>query len=682
MLGWICYAWRDGRFGYGNWKGFFDNGHGFSDLFLLNITLLGLGGLVWQYFELRFKRLENPDTKIAYDLPPLAHLCQGLAFFGILIALGFRLWLDLLDWPILPHADLSITAWLATLALSIACLWNKNFPLALSRLYLLGIAGAALALSLLPEQSMTAQLQIVIASSLFVLLSATLFKYRERWLALLQDWGANLSSVALRHYQVTTYTGNFVLLGLTALCTYALLFGIWAPAQALSERLIAAVALMLASASFGLLKSQKSQLGPLRIMILGLLSGWLAFLWAWIEPGASDLILNRNALLLFAITSAWGLLHLLGQRLSNDLNLVSSETQRRLLLLALGNIAFVFVLEIGQQVTLDQVHIAPWAIALIALIQIGLSYAALRLALKPNLDPFRLAPEYPQAFVYLAEGLVLCLFAHIRLSMPQLFGGWFSAYWPFVILFLAVIGVGVSEILTRAQRDVLATPLRRTGVFLPLVPLLGLWLAPESSATGLNAVLFLAGLFYGAATLARRNFAYSAAMLLALNASLWLTLGEQSDFSFAQRPQLWLIPPALSVLIAVQLLGKKLTSAQRSPLRYTSVLIIYISSTAEIFLNGIGNSPHLCAILMVLSVAGIFMGMAARVRAYLFLGMSFLVLSLFTWLGYLWKGHNLDFIPWVTGFLLGIGILLAFGFIEKKRGQLEELMQKLSKWEN
>jgi hypothetical protein len=92
-------------------------------------------------------------------------------------------------------------------------------------------------------------------------------------------------------------------------------------------------------------------------------------------------------------------------------------------------------------------------------------------------------------YVYVAEVMLALLFLHIRLTMPWLFTGFIERYWPLVVMVIAYFGVVTSESLRRRKLLVLATPLERTGVFLPLLPVLGFWLA--SSDVDFSLLLFV-----------------------------------------------------------------------------------------------------------------------------------------------------------------------------------------------
>src|SRR5215471_8459728 len=100
------------------------------------------------------------------------------------------------------------------------------------------------------------------------------------------------------------------------------------------------------------------------------------------------------------------------------------------------------------------------------------------------------------------------LFLHVRLTMPWLFHGFFTNYWPLVIMAIAFAGVVSSEALRRRDLLVLAKPIERTGVFLPLLPLVGFWLA--TSHVDYSLLLFVVGALYGLLSVMRKSFLFGA----------------------------------------------------------------------------------------------------------------------------------------------------------------------------
>jgi hypothetical protein len=194
-------------------------------------------------------------------------------------------------------------------------------------------------------------------------------------------------------------------------------------------------------------------------------------------------------------------------------------------------------------------------------------------------------------------------------------------------------------------------------------------------------VLFLVGLFYGILSVMRRSFKFAMLAVFAGNGGLWTLLNGSASFGFYQHPQLWLIPVSLSVLVAGHLNQGRLTKDQMTTIRYATLMMIYVSSTSDIFINGVSESPELTIILAGLSVAGVFAGLMLRIRAFLFLGTAFLMLSL---LAIIWTASaNLDWdgLWFVALIAFGALIMIAFALFEKKRREMLELVERLKQWQ-
>ena len=138
---------------------------------------------------------------------------------------------------------------------------------------------------------------------------------------------------------------------------------------------------------------------------------------------------------------------------------------------------------------------------------------------------------------------------------------------------------------------------------------------------------------------------------------------------------------AASALVAAQWNRKRLSPAQLTGIRYLSSIVIYTSSAGEMFLRGVGESLALPMVLMALSVAGVLVGILLRVRAFLYLGTSFLLLSIVSmvWhaaqnIGHVWPW-------WAFGVVLGLSVLALFGVFEKKRAEVLGMVQGFRQWE-
>jgi hypothetical protein len=330
---------------------------------------------------------------------------------------------------------------------------------------------------------------------------------------------------------------------------------------------------------------------------------------------------------------------------------------------------------------------------------------AFRFALRPAADPYRMPDSQRTIYVYLAELLIVMFFIHIRFNLPELFLGQAVRYWTFIVMLIAFIGVGLAELFERSGTRVLAIPMRRTGVLLPLIPLLAFWAKPPASlvefaagrAPGFQPFLgyleklpqhfdsyawlwFLAGTLYGLVALSKRSFGWALLGALAVNAGLWALLWH-NGVSAAVHPQVWVIPLALIILVSEHTNRRELQANVSAGLRYLGIGMLYISSSADLFIAGVGQSVWLPVILAVLCVIGIFAGIVLRVRAFLFLGVGFLVLDVFSMIWYAAVDRDQTWVWYVSGIVLGTAILGLFAVFEKRRNDVIEVVGRLRSWD-
>jgi hypothetical protein len=350
-------------------------------------------------------------------------------------------------------------------------------------------------------------------------------------------------------------------------------------------------------------------------------------------------------------------------------------------LLIAGAIALFFCLgtEISYQLNFGAVRIHPLALTAIGVTLFAAIVICVLFALSPQHDPMGLSERGRMNYVYAAEIFLALLFLHIRLTMPWLFTGFIERYWPLAVMVIAYLGVVTSESLRRRKLLVLATPLERTGVFLPLLPVLGFWLA--SSEVDFSLLLFVVGGLYGLLSILRRSFVFGLMAAVAGNGALWYMLHRTDSYQFLQHPQLWLIPVALSVLLAAYLNEENLSEDQMAGVRYLSLVTIYVSSTADIFINGVANSPWLPLILGSFSLAGVFAGILFRIRGLLLLGAVFLLLSIITMIWYAADNFGWTWLWYVAGIVTGATIIFMFAVFEKKRSEVLRLVEGLKEWE-
>jgi hypothetical protein len=350
-------------------------------------------------------------------------------------------------------------------------------------------------------------------------------------------------------------------------------------------------------------------------------------------------------------------------------------------LTATGIVALVFVLctEVSYQIRFGTVRIAFLPLVTVALTLAGASVICVLFALSPKHDPLGLPESRRRNYVYVAELMLALLFMHIRLTMPWLFTGFFERYWPLVVVAIAYLGVTASELLRRRGVLVLAHPLERTGVFLPLLPVLGFWLTDPQ--VDYSLLLFVVGGLYGLLSILRRSFMFGILATIAGNGGLWYLWHRTADYNFVQHPQLWLIPAACSVLVAAYLNREDFTEEQMVGIRYFALMTIYASSTADIFINGVANSPWLPMILAALSLTGVFCGMIFRIRAFVMLGAIFLLLSITTMIYYASANFGWTWLWWVAGIITGMMIITTFAVFEKKRDEMLRVVEGLKEWQ-
>ena len=301
------------------------------------------------------------------------------------------------------------------------------------------------------------------------------------------------------------------------------------------------------------------------------------------------------------------------------------------------------------------------------------------IAVLPQHDPLSLALEQRMLYVYAAQVLGLAVAGHLYMTVPWLFRFGLEQYWPYLAMGGAFAGVGVANVLKQRGLLVLAKPIFHAAAVVPVVASLVMW--PVSSEADASIVMLMAGGTYLLIGTTRSSLVGGAFAVVFANIALWLFYTRFDLLAFVDHPQLWLIPPALSVLVAVQWQRAKLTKQQLTGCRYICVVVIYVSSTAEIYISGIGDALWPPMVLALLSVAGILLGMLLHVRAYLYLGATFLLLSMITMVSHAQQRLEHVWPWWAFGIALGIAILVFFGVFEKKKNEMRALAQRLNEWD-
>jgi hypothetical protein len=194
-------------------------------------------------------------------------------------------------------------------------------------------------------------------------------------------------------------------------------------------------------------------------------------------------------------------------------------------------------------------------------------------------------------------------------------------------------------------------------------------------------VWFLFGLLYVVLALTRRSPNFALAGALAANFGLWVILGHHEGLAFLLHPQLWLIPIGLIVLAVEHVNRPQLNAGQSNALRYLGLLLIYVSSAADMFITGIGDSLFLPIALALLSVLGVFAGIFCRIKAFLFAGVAFLMLVILAEIWHAAVDREQTWVWWASGIVLGASILAIFSLFEKYRNEVLRAVDELKHWQ-
>jgi hypothetical protein len=434
--------------------------------------------------------------------------------------------------------------------------------------------------------------------------------------------------------------------------------------------------------------------------------------WAAVDPARPAPWLERTALVtatltLLTVLHGSGLAGLL--RRLPEWERCARRLAGPLMKLACVGLVATLVQEAALYDARPQVRSSPlptagvWLVALTVLAQMA---AAVWWAVRAPADPFGPSEGRRKLFVYGAEVLLVGLLVHLRLNGFEYVLQRLGAGWTLAVMGIAFAGVALGELFRRRGVTVLADPLQRTGLFLPLLPLLAflaqplLTLDPAAAQAfpglralerylerlaghhGLHALLWflLAGLYLSAA-LTRRSQALGLLAALAANFGLWVLFAHYEPLAFLVHPQAWLIPLALIVLAAEHVNRERLTRGQSLAVRYLGLLLIYVSSTADMFIAGLGNSVLLPVVLALLSVLGVLAGIVLRVRAFLFLGVTFLFLVIFAQIWHAAVDRAQTWVWWASGIVLGALILAVFALFEKRRNDVLKMIDEIKRWE-
>jgi hypothetical protein len=143
--------------------------------------------------------------------------------------------------------------------------------------------------------------------------------------------------------------------------------------------------------------------------------------------------------------------------------------------------------------------------------------------------------------------------------------------------------------------------------------------------------------------------------VLALDAGIYLWIPQWSRDSDLW--QIYIIPAAVTVLVLLHLHRRELRPRVLHGTRLMAMSVLYASVGLDVFLHSTYLAMFILA--LVLSLLGVIMGIALRIRAFLYTGVAFLVLNV--------AGQLVRFYP-EQGLgraliLIGLGIVITIGMI-------------------
>lgn len=681
-------------------------GPGVVDTFLYtNILCFALGSAIWTALDLALGQRTRPE-ELRGRLLPYSHAAALLAVQLLAMLTLGGIASDLTAMGIHADGPLAWTALAATALALLLCLWDADAFFAPAALYVLGLLALGLGLHSghLPPRDLGWTAALLLAP--YALLASA------------AGWGVSRTERTWQVLRLAEPPGGWprAWFPVAQVCVAGLAtaLGLWVSVAFAStgERLAGALALALLLPAGPLLQeAAPSRWGSrLRYGTLGLgVVLAVALGWALLDTAHPAVWLHRGIVVLAALT-------VLALVYRSALPRVAPEAWAacaRQLGALLGICALVLLVGVlAHELTLfdrdpdvRRTPMAGWAIVTVAGCLVTLLASALTWAVTPARDPFFQSESGRHTYVYTAEVLLVLLFVHLRLTVPEIFPRFSGRYWPFVIMAVAYGGVGLGEWFRQRGLLVLAVPLRRTGLFLPVLPLIAFWARPspelhalaDSRLPGLRPLLeyldrlpqhfgdhallwtLVSGLFAYVAV-AGRSFRHALAAALAANFGLWALLYHR-HLGILVHPQLWLIPLALIILVSEQINRARLSHAQARALRYAGLLLLYLSSTADLFLSGLGSSVLLPVVLALLSVGGVLAGILLRVRAFLLMGFTFLVLDIVSMIYHAAVDRYQTWLWWLSGIVLGAVILTLFGIFEKRRNEVLRLLEEVKRWD-
>lgn len=664
-----------------------------------NVVWLATAALAWLLVDVATARV--PPLIVGKQAWRFTHLAlrTGLSVLSVVMALSLAVQIIQPDDALLMAGfrlsePIHALAWALLTTGVVLALWDRNARFALAGLYTVGLLALALTLGgrglpwnalcvygppLLATFALAAALLACVLPRLGVL--ARVFhipNHNDRWSS---TWFSPTQvSLAVLAFALALWVAlDFQFAAVAPDGLYGLptrMCGAWTLALLLPVTWTMAAAASCAKLSFLPANEDRQGWQDLTLLSATLLPACTA--WAGLRPDLGPPWLLRFMAMVPDLAAWVAVFGLLAPRLlapANDWQPVARRVAAWLLVAAAPAVTLLIGLEVYYYVptkTLPNLAIVAAGLGLAGLAAVCLGFAL------SGRDPLGVGQlGRPDWYVYATELLVALLGLHLRLTWPELFRlGIIERYGLLLAMALAFGLAGLAELFNRRRLAVLAQPLERTALVLPLLPMIAFWLLGPHPA----AVWFLIAAFYGLMSILRRSFWLGVLAVAAANVGLWV-VWHRMELGILQHPQLWLIPPALAALVAEYASHGRLRAEQAGAVRYVSLGVIYLSSSADMFIAGIGNSVLLPLVLLGLSVLGVLCGMALRIRSFLYLGATFLLVVIAALLKYVTIDLHQTWVVWLSMAVLGAALLAMFGVFEKRRNDVLAAVKRFKTWE-
>ncbi len=301
-----------------------------------------------------------------------------------------------------------------------------------------------------------------------------------------------------------------------------------------------------------------------------------------------------------------------------------------------------------------------------------------------------LSDQHRAWLIYAAQAIGAITWLHVFLCKTDWAFIGMRGYWPYIVMGLSFLSVGATEWARRRNDSILTQTLKNTAMYLPLIPVIGFWFGAWSGEfdwlfdrdkVRYDVLLAIGAAYYVAISAIWTGAVPRIAAIVLGNAAWWVVLVQQPGWGFLTHPQAWLIPPAVCVLVAVHRYRDRLESSHASAIRYVATLVIYISSTADMLLQQIGQHISGPIILVLLALAGMAVGVILRVRPFLYLGAMFVFVGVTSMVWHAQAAIGEVWPWWVFGITTGVCLLAGLMALEKNKPKLRRYANELSSWQ-